>query len=261
MDLYFEYLIICFAALFASGLTLFSGFGLGTLLVPVFALFFPIDVAIALTAIVHFLNNLFKLTLLGRHANREVLLRFGLPALFTAFLGAKVLLQLADMPPLAVYELWGNEFRVTLVKVVVAVLIIVFALFDLVPFLIRLSFSKKYLPLGGLLSGFFGGLSGNQGALRSVFLIKAGLSKEAYIATGVVIACIIDISRITVYMDTFQSMEGQLDYGLLSAATLSAFLGAYAGNRLVKKITIETLQTMVAIMLIAIAIGLGAGVI
>jgi acyl-CoA reductase-like NAD-dependent aldehyde dehydrogenase len=42
-----------------------------------------------------------------------------------------------------------------------------------------------YLPVGGLLSGFFGGLSGHQGALRSVFLLRAGLTKESFIATGV----------------------------------------------------------------------------
>ena len=47
-------LIICLVALFGSALTFFSGFGLGTILVPVFALFFPIELAIALTAIVHF---------------------------------------------------------------------------------------------------------------------------------------------------------------------------------------------------------------
>jgi uncharacterized protein len=35
------YLIICLAAFLASGLTLFSGFGLGTLLLSVMALFFP----------------------------------------------------------------------------------------------------------------------------------------------------------------------------------------------------------------------------
>ena len=36
-----DYLLVCTAALLVSGLTLISGFGLGTLLTPVFALFFP----------------------------------------------------------------------------------------------------------------------------------------------------------------------------------------------------------------------------
>lgn len=256
-----EYFIICLAAFLSSGLTLFSGFGLGTLLVPVFALFFPIDIAIALTAVVHFLNNLFKLSLLGKYADKGVVLRFGLPAILTAFLGAKLLLYLTDIRPIAEYTLFGNEFQITPVKVVVAILIIVFSLFDLVPVLTKISFNRKYLSLGGLLSGFFGGLSGNQGALRSTFLIKAGLSKETYIATGVVIACIVDISRIMVYAQTFRDIGPQLDYMLLALVTLFAFAGAYIGNKLVKKITIHTLQVIVAVVLLLIAIGLGLGLI
>jgi hypothetical protein len=39
----------------------------------------------------------------------------------------------------------------------------------------------------------------NQGALRTVFLIRANLSKESFIATGVVIACIVDVIRLSVY--------------------------------------------------------------
>ena len=53
-----HYVAVCLAALAASGLTLFSGFGLGTLLMPVFALFFPIEVAVAQTAAVHFANKI-----------------------------------------------------------------------------------------------------------------------------------------------------------------------------------------------------------
>jgi uncharacterized membrane protein YfcA len=55
-----ELMILCLAALIASLLTFFSGFGLGTILTPVFAIFFPIEIAIALTGVVHFLNNIFQ---------------------------------------------------------------------------------------------------------------------------------------------------------------------------------------------------------
>ncbi len=58
-------MLVCLVALLASGLTLFSGFGLGTLLLPAFALFFPVEIAVAATAIVHLINNLFKLLLVG----------------------------------------------------------------------------------------------------------------------------------------------------------------------------------------------------
>ena len=68
-----------------------------------------------------------------------------------------------------------------------------FALLELVPSLeARIKFDKKYLPLGGALSGFFGGISGHQGALRSAVLLKCGLEKEAFIATGVVCAVVVD---------------------------------------------------------------------
>src|SRR4030042_5961483 len=99
-----HYLVICLAAFLASGLTLFSGFGLGTLLLPVMALFFPIDLAIALTAVVHALNNFFKCWLLGRHADRGIVLKFGLPAVVSALVGARVLLYLSDLPPLLTYQ-------------------------------------------------------------------------------------------------------------------------------------------------------------
>ncbi|HNO61706.1 MAG TPA: hypothetical protein PKH44_13805 [Plasticicumulans sp.] len=74
--------VIAAAAFLASLLTLFSGFGLGTILTPVFGLFFPLHVAVALTGVVHLANNLFKLALLGRQAARHLVLRFG-PVLHT----------------------------------------------------------------------------------------------------------------------------------------------------------------------------------
>jgi len=60
-----EIILISLAAFFTAILTFFSGFGLGTILTPVFAIFFPIDIAIALTGVVHFSNNLFKMALVG----------------------------------------------------------------------------------------------------------------------------------------------------------------------------------------------------
>ncbi|MGB0431657.1 MAG: sulfite exporter TauE/SafE family protein, partial [Bacteroidia bacterium] len=60
-----EFVIISIVAFATAILTFFSGFGLGTILTPVFAIFFPIDQAIALTGVVHFANNIFKLFLVG----------------------------------------------------------------------------------------------------------------------------------------------------------------------------------------------------
>jgi uncharacterized membrane protein YfcA len=256
-----QYLAVSLAAFLASGLTLFSGFGLGTLLLPVMALFFPINLAIALTAVVHFLNNLFKLALLGRHADRAVLWRFGPPAIAAAFLGAQVLQWLSHLKPWLAYHFLGLELHLMPVNLVVAGLMVFFALFELMPQFAKISIGRQYLPLGGLLSGFFGGLSGHQGALRSAFLVKAGLTKESFIATGVVLSLMVDIPRILVYSVNFHLLKLEETNLLLAAAVVAAFAGAFLGNLLVKKITLRFIQVMVALMLFAIAVALGAGLI
>ena len=255
-----EYLIIIIVAIFASGLTLFSGFGLGTILLPAFALFFPVEVAIAITAIVHFLNNIFKLFLLGKHADKTIVIRFGLPAIFSAFLGAYALIMLSDLAPLLSYQMMDKTFIITPVKLVIAMLMTLFAIIELLPADV-FSFNKKYLPVGGLLSGFFGGLSGHQGALRSAFLLRCNLSKEAFIATGIVIACIIDFSRLFVYSSKYFLTLDQESITLLIVATLAAFIGAYLGNKMLKKITMQFVRITVSIMLFLIALGLGLGII
>lgn len=256
-----DYIIICLFALVGSGLTFFSGFGLGTLLVPVFAIFFPIDISIALTAIVHFLNNIFKLSLIGRNASRHIIFKFGLPAILSAFLGAYVLTLIANIPPFYTYTFSERTFYITPVKLTIAVLLFIFSLFDIIPKLIKLNFDEKYIPVGGLLSGFFGGLSGNQGALRTAFLIRANLTKEAFIATGVVIAILIDISRLTVYSADILKVGKNIDYLLLISATLSAFVGAVIGNSVLKKITIKALQLIVGVMLLIFSVLLALGIV
>lgn len=256
-----SYLIICLAAFLASGLTLFSGFGLGTLLLPVMVLFFPVDLAIALTAVVHALNNGFKCWLLGRHADGAVVLKFGLPAILAALIGARALLYLSDLPPLLHYQVWGREADIMPVKLVVAVLMVVFAVLELAPRRAPLALTPRFLPLGGVVSGFFGGLSGHQGALRSAFLLRAGLTKESFIATGVVISLMVDIPRIVMYGATLPGLHLG-DYRLLiAAAVLAAFGGAWLGNRLLTKMTLRLVQLLVALMLLGIAAALGSGLI
>ncbi len=251
--------IIAIVAFLAAILTFFSGFGLGTILTPVFMLFFPVDMAIALVGVVHFFNNLFKLSLTGRHADRQVVLRFGIPAVLAAFAGAWLLLQISGMKPWFIYQIAGKVYEVFPVKFIIALLLILFALMDLLPYFRTLQFSQKKLPLGGLLSGFFGGLSGHQGALRSAFLIKARLSKEAFIGTAVVVSTFVDFTRLSIYA-TGWSFSGILDQlPIITIATLSAMAGAYLGNKLLKKVTLQFLQIFIAILLILISVALGAG--
>ena len=256
-----EYVIISLTAFLVAILTFFSGFGLGTILTPVFMIFFPVELAIALTGVVHFCNNIFKLFLVGRNANKSVVIRFGVPAVIAAFAGAWVLLNIPDANPLFSYEMAGKTWEVYPVKFLISVILIIFASMDLIPYFGRLQFGKEKLPLGGVLSGFFGGLSGNQGALRAAFLIKAGLSKEAFIGTAVVVSTFVDLTRLSVYATRFLKSGLIENIPIVLCATLAAISGAYYGNILLKKVTLKSLQRIVAVMLILLSLALGMGLI
>lgn len=254
-----DLLIIILASFGASLLTFFSGFGLGTILAPVFMFFFDPVVAIALTAVVHFLNNIFKFFLLRKNINWRVGLKFGIPAMIGSLAGSLLLFGIGTIILLE-YHLGDAPLRIELLKLIIAVLLTFFALLEIIPF-IKIKVSEKHLPLGGLFSGFFGGLTGHQGAIRSLFMIKLGMKKEQYIATGVIIACLIDITRLSVYSNKIRGFNMEEMWPYLLAATLSAFTGAMIGNKLLKKVTMQSLQIMVAIMIIIFSFALALGII
>jgi len=260
-----SYAIVCIVAIIVSALTLFSGFGLGTILMPAFALFFPLPVAIAATAVVHLANNIFKVILVGKKANWQVVLRFALPGAIAAMIGAWLLSILSTIPPVITYLTGNYIHEVDIIKLVIGILILLFAFLDLLPKFQKISFDKKYLLLGGALSGFFGGLSGNQGALRSAFLIKSGLDKDAFIGTGTVSAVIVDFARLLIYGISFYTLKfttiSKDIYGLITAAIIAAFAGSFIGVRLVKKVTLRAIQIIVGIMLIMVGIGIASGLI
>lgn len=250
--------LVCGISLFASFLTFFSGFGLGTLLTPFFYMIFKdIGIAIASTAVVHLLNNLFKFALLRKSIRFDIAAKFGVPAIFAAIGGAYLLRNLSDIS-LIDYRLGGNNYQITAIKLALSIPLTFFSAVELLPNT-KLNFKTSLLPIGGLISGFFGGLTGHQGALRTAFLIKYNLPKEVFIATGVVIATMIDIPRIFIYYDEIAGFDFNENIVLISSCVLSAFGGAILGKILLKKITLDKVQMIVggSIILFSIALGLG----
>lgn len=245
-----EYFIIGGVSFLTAILTFFSGFGVGTILTPVFVIFFPIDIAIAMTAIVHFSNNVFKFGLTYKNIDRKVLIQFGLPAIPFAVLGAWILISMSDKNMLlAQFNFLTINCEIYLIQLIVGVLMLFFAVAELFPSFKKETIKQKQLIAGGAISGFFGGLSGNQGALRTMFLLKSGLTKDGFIATGIAIAMIVDVSRLGVYSSKIINSEIKDNTGIIVTATLCAFVGAYFGKKLLQKITITTVQYMVSFLI------------
>jgi len=186
------------------------------------------------------------------------------PAAIAALAGASLINLFDKMPVMASYTVGGSTFEITMIKAVIGSLIVAFALLELSPRFQALAFPPRWLPLGGALSGFFGGLSGNQGALRSAFLLKSGLSKEAFVATGVVSAVIVDAARLAVYGASFMASNFAQSQELLApvaVGTICAFIGSFMGKRMLQKVTLRTVQIVVAAAMLLIGTGLAAGLV
>ena len=255
-----ELILLILVSFGASWLTFFSGFGLGTMLTPVFYMLFggDLSLAIASTAIVHFLNNIFKFILMKKSVNWKVVTPFGLAAIPAAFLGAMLLTQFEDFS-LASYQIGEYTLNIMMMNLVFGVILIGFAMIELIPSW-SLAFSKNSLWLGGVISGFFGGISGHQGALRTAFLIKYKLEKEVFIATGIVIALVVDVVRMSVYFTDYNFDSLGNGWVMVLVSLSAALLGAIVGRFFLKKINLKFLTSFISIVMIIFGLTLALGV-
>lgn len=218
--------VVTFAA---SLLTLMTGFGLGTILTPVFAMLYDVKIAVFLVAIVHFLNNAFKFTLFRKSVDLSIIKRFGIVSIVGALLGS-------------VLQMYVQS---SVIKICLGIVLIILGGSEFVPknFVFRLP--KKIDTIGGFASGLLGGLVGNQGAIRSAYLLNYEISKETFIATATVIALAIDATRIPVYvMSNYQTLT-DLSWKLVSVAA-TAFLGTLVGKRFLSSVSLSFFKKSVA---------------
>lgn len=232
---------ICLAAMLVAAMVLMSGFGLGTLLTPLFVLFYDIKIAVLLVAVVHFSNNLFKLGLFFRHLDRAILKRFGVLSVAGALVGSLL-------------QAWLESQTL---KIALGLLLVALGIVEFLPPRLSWRLPKRFDPLGGFLSGLLGGVLGNQGAIRSAYLLNYSLSKEAFVATATVIACLIDATRIPLYLlQYYDSLVVAWPY--LVVVTLSAFLGTLLGKWLLEIISIAHFRRVIAGCVVAIGIAMAA---
>ena len=202
----------------AAALTVPAGFGLATMLTPVILLWLPPHEAVAAVAIIHGAHNAWKLKLLRANVDFSAVKRYGWALVIGAIIGAVlhshipsdplllvVGIALIILPILSVTERWTN---------------------------IRLPDSED--RIGGFGSGFFGGLTGHQGALRAMFLQKRLPDKVAYAATASILALAVDLTRIPIYI-MFEGSAILDEYILIPCLVISAILGVNLGKRWLTK--------------------------
>lgn len=245
---------ILITAFLASILTFFSGFGLGTLLTPVFFILFnDLPLAIGATALVHITNNLFKFGLMRKSINWKIGWKFALTALVGSVIGA---LLLGEISTITLFE-W-KYIHINSLNLIIGLSLLFFTLIELIDSAVL----KKNPPgpvFGGVITGIIAGLTGHQGALRSAFLLKYGFSKEVFISTGIFIALLTDVGRIPIYLSRLSQTSLYNHLLEVSLAILAAIIGALIGKELLKKVTLNWLNKTVSWLIILFSCSLILG--
>jgi uncharacterized protein len=230
-------LLVALVGVLAGAIAALSGFGIGSLLTPVFALQLDTKLAVAAVSIPHLIGTALRFSRMRKHVAREVFLRFGVPSAIGGLAGA-FLHNILGSP--ALEAVFGG--------------LLVFAgAAELTGLSRRLRFEGKLSMVAGTASGLFGGLVGNQGGIRSAALLRYGLTREEIVATATAIALLVDGVRMPVYaLAATQGITANLR--LIGVATAGVVLGTLIGTPLLRRLPEQWFKRAVALLLI----GLGA---
>ena len=224
-------------AILAGAIAGISGFGVGSLMTPVFALQYPVKLAVAIVSIPHLIGTAVRFWRLRQHVDRRVFLNFGIFSAAGGLLGA-ILSSRAQGPVLAI--VFGS--------------LLVFAgLTGLFGWSDRMRFGRRTAWIAGALSGFFGGLVGNQGGIRSAGLLGFDVRKEELVATATAIALVVDAARLPVYLVT-QWHDLLAAWQPILIATIGILAGTLWGVRLLTRIPDPLFRKLLSALITALGI-------
>jgi uncharacterized membrane protein YfcA len=224
--------------------TFYTGFGLNTILVPVFMIFWDAPIAVLMAGIVHLCNNILKVVLTARAIDWHLFRNFGIPAILFAFLGAFLLNKLNEVTTLKMRPIFGA-------------ILMFFALLEF--FKWKLPFQGPWaMRFGGVLSGFFGGFSGHQGALRALFLSKLKIEPLVFVATTAMISLLVDLTRVSVYFSG-SWLTNYYPTSIMFICVPSALAGTLVGRKYIQKINHAKMSTIVGVALFAMGLALLLG--
>ena len=231
--------VVVLAAIVAGAITALSGFGLGSILTPLFMVSFPAPLAVAMAAIPHAVANAVR----GWHLRRQVdvltFRQFGIASVIGSLLGA------ALQPTLGSREL----------KVVLAVLLLLAGGSELLRRRIPIPPTPFWRLVGGALSGASGGLVGNQGGIRSAVLLGFQLRPLALVATATASALAVDAARLPIYIA--HSGAALMSHARLwLAATAGALVGTLIGVPVLGRIPEPLYRRIVGGLLVLLGLSL-----
>jgi uncharacterized protein len=229
--------LVALVGIFAGGIASIAGFGIGSLLTPLFAFRVGTKIAVAAVSIPHFSATLYRFWLLRKSVDRRILISFGLTSAAGGLTGAL---------------LNGYSSNPALTDVFGALLVFV-SISEFSGLAQRMRFSGPVAWVGGALSGLLGGLVGNQGGIRSAALLGFDLDKEAFVATATAIGVIVDVARMPVYLIN----EGRAVINLwvpIAVAIIATIAGTVLGKLYLVRLSQSVFRRTVASLLLILGV-------
>jgi hypothetical protein len=233
-------ILITLLTFFANIVGTISGFGVSTFMTPILILFLPFPETILLVCIIHWFHDVWKTGFFWHGIDWKLFFYFGVPTIGATFLGALLV---------------SKEQSALLSSLLGLFLIVSVGMMYLMPYL-TIPYNWMSTAIGGLLSGFFAGIFGIRGAVRSVFLVAFDLHKATFIGTTGAISFLLDSTRFVTYFFINGLRMERLPWWTFMFLVIASFLGAYVGYLVVDKIPQKQFRLIVAIFLLVVGIKL-----
>ena len=231
--------LIAVAAILAGAIASVAGFGIGSILTPLFAIHFGTKLAVAAVSIPHLIATALRFVRIGEHVDKRVFVSFGITSAAGGLLGA----------------LLHARFSSTALSYVLGALLVFAGMMGVTGLSRRMRFEGVAAWIAGALSGAFGGLVGNQGGIRSAAMLGMRVSKESFVATATAIALVVDLARMPVYA-VVQGKEVMGIWPVLLLAIIGVVLGTLAGERVLRKIPEPLFRRIVSLIILTLGVAL-----
>lgn len=212
-------LAVLLVSVFSGATATVVGFGIGSLLTPLFSTRLELDLAVAAVILPHAAATAIRCFRLRRFIEWSIVRSFGLTSVAGALLGGYLYLHLTLS---ALREALGLLLLLTAV--------------------VELSgLTKRWRPQGvavslfGAISGLFGGMVGNQGGLRAAALVSFQLKPEQFVATATAIGLLVDAARLPAYAWKVGAELFPLA-PLIVLATFGTITGTFFGEKILHRI-------------------------
>lgn len=228
---------IALASVLAGAVASVAGFGIGSILTPLFALQFGTQLAVAAVSIPHLAGTALRFIMLRKSLDVRVLREFGLASAAGGLAGALLHARAAD----------------SALRIAFGLLLLLAAASELLGLARRVRLSRSGALAAGAVSGLFGGLVGNQGGIRSAAMLALPLRRDAFVATATATALIVDGARMPVYFASSGSRLAEV-WPIILLASGGVLAGTLAGRTALARIPESRFRAGIAVLLALLGI-------